>query len=199
MAATPPPPPPPPHGQLALGTDIVVKLYPGHSIDEVTAAYPVAVDRALLASRGIYLVKPTDPAVAADLHQAGDLAHHIGDNHSLVVYAELDQSVQLADEQFHDWPWGRPKGRSRDATTYTAQPMVSTLQLDAAHATATGAGVTIAVLDTGADPNQPALVGRLGPGWNYIGDNANTRDVPSRTDDDNDGTINAGIRAWHVR
>jgi subtilisin family serine protease len=51
------------------------------------------------------------------------------------------------------------------------------LQLAAAHTQSVGAGVTVAVLDTGADPLVPALKGRLLRGWNYVADNGDTADV----------------------
>ncbi len=40
-----------------------------------------------------------------------------------------------------------------------------------------GAGVTIAILDTGIDANHPDLAGRLVPGWNFVDNNSNTSDV----------------------
>lgn len=55
-------PPPLPKAQLGLSSEIVVKVNMGHSISEITSAYPVTIDRAVLASRGIYLVEaPTRP------------------------------------------------------------------------------------------------------------------------------------------
>jgi subtilisin family serine protease len=176
-----------PSGELALATDIVVKVNSGYTIDQVMGMFPVAVDRAMLASRGIYLMRPTDRSVANDPHKAADLASHIRGAKTLVAYAELDQSIQLSDAQFHGWPYGEPTDPSDDPSTYTDQPMVSALQLDAAHNVAQGAGITIAVLDTGADPDQPALAGHLGAGWNYVDDNADTDDIAAGLDEDGDG------------
>jgi thermitase len=42
---------------------------------------------------------------------------------------------------------------------------------------AQGAGVTIAILDSGVDPNHPDLASRLVPGWNVYNNNADTSDV----------------------
>jgi subtilisin family serine protease len=52
-----------------------------------------------------------------------------------------------------------------------------------------GAGVTIAILDTGVDITHPDLAGHLVPGWNFY---ANTADV---TDVYNHGTAVAGVAA----
>lgn len=52
-----------------------------------------------------------------------------------------------------------------------------------------GAGVTIAVLDSGVDPSHPDLAPRLVPGWNFYDNNANTADVFGH------GTKVAGVAA----
>lgn len=40
-----------------------------------------------------------------------------------------------------------------------------------------GAGVTIAVVDSGVDATHPDLSTRLVPGWNFFDNNSNTSDV----------------------
>lgn len=47
---------------------------------------------------------------------------------------------------------------------YTNQPVHDALGLEIAQATATGAGVTIAVIDSGIDPAHPVLAGSIAPG-----------------------------------
>jgi subtilisin family serine protease len=67
---------------------------------------------------------------------------------------------------------------------YRAQWAPTALHLAEAHALATGAGVRVAVLDTGADLAHPALAGRLLPGRDF---------VDGDTDPSEDGTRdNAG-------
>ncbi|MEW6489528.1 MAG: S8 family serine peptidase, partial [Thermodesulfobacteriota bacterium] len=55
--------------------------------------------------------------------------------------------------------------------------------------TATGGGITIAILDTGVDGTHPDLVPNLVPGWNVYDNNANTSDVHGH------GTWVAGVAA----
>lgn len=52
-----------------------------------------------------------------------------------------------------------------------------------------GAGVTIAILDSGVDATHPDLAGQLVPGWNFYDNNSNTADVNGH------GTAVAGAAA----
>lgn len=63
------------------------------------------------------------------------------------------------------------------------------VQADAAWDLSTGAGVVIAVLDSGVDGAHPDLAGKLVPGWNLLDNNANTADVNGH------GTAVAGAAA----
>jgi len=174
----PPAPPPPPQP-----TQIIVKvnLAAGYTIADITAAFPVKVDPGGLASRGIYLVTPTLPRSQwppNELQQLdGQLSGYKG-----ALYAEVNLPVKLADTEFYAWPYGKPVPDGRLPASFTHQTATKTLQLAAAHQQSRGKGVTVAVLDTGAD-NVPALHGRLLQGWNYVNDNADTRDVPARAGD----------------
>jgi subtilisin family serine protease len=63
---------------------------------------------------------------------------------------------------------------------YVDQPATSAIGLAASHTTAgTGAGI-VAVIDTGVDPNHPALAGSLVPGYDFIHDTAG---IPSEWTD----------------
>jgi subtilisin family serine protease len=176
------------------GTQIVVKvdLGDGYTIDDIAGAFPVAVDSGGLASRGIYLVHPTDPRYLGDPKKAADLAKKIADADG-VVYAESDLPVRLADTQFHGWPYGTLTAGGTDPDAWSEQPAVTDLRLADAHARSRGAGTVVAVLDTGADTDHPALAGRLLAGWNYVDDNADTGDVPTGTDRDGDGLSDSAV------
>jgi type VII secretion-associated serine protease mycosin len=63
------------------------------------------------------------------------------------------------------------------------------LRVDRAWDTTQGAGVTIAVLDTGVDLNQPDFAGRLLPGFDFVNNDSNP------TDDVGHGTMVAGVAA----
>ncbi|MFC0132904.1 S8 family serine peptidase [Massilia eurypsychrophila] len=55
--------------------------------------------------------------------------------------------------------------------------------------TATGAGITIAILDGGVDSTHPDLAARMVPGWNFFDNNNNTTDINGH------GTKVAGVAA----
>jgi len=70
------------------------------------------------------------------------------------------------------------------------QPELTALALPQAHAISTGAGVVVAVVDTGIDPTQPALAGHVMPGgFDFIGQDFDPRDVRNFLDDDGDGVV----------
>lgn len=54
---------------------------------------------------------------------------------------------------------------------------LSRIGAESAWDTSTGAGVTVAILDSGVDPTHPDLTQRLVPGWNFYDNNADTSDV----------------------
>jgi thermitase len=82
-----------------------------------------------------------------------------------VLYAEPNYIGQNPESQRQRSGWAI----GGDDGTYQAQWAPQTLRLAEAHALTTGAGVTVAVLDTGVDLHHPALAGRLVQGFDFIG------------------------------
>ena len=76
-----------------------------------------------------------------------------------------------------------PEARSNTAwaigtpAAYTAQWAPQALRLEPAHALSRGAGVRVAVLDTGIDFTHPAFAGRLVPGHDFVDGDADPSDV----------------------
>jgi subtilisin family serine protease len=54
---------------------------------------------------------------------------------------------------------------------------LSKIQAAAAWDLTRGAGITVAVLDSGVDPTHPDLISKLVPGWNFVNSNSDTHDV----------------------
>ncbi|MGE0482489.1 MAG: S8 family serine peptidase, partial [Phycisphaerae bacterium] len=161
--------------------DVIVRLIPGASILEFHQRYQTATLDAL-PNRNIFRVT-TPPGMTEDAF-VDVLRNNPGD--PAVRYVERNY---LADG---------PEGTARqfffntvpDAAAFLIQPAWN--QIDLANATplSTGAGVTIAVLDTGVDATHAALAGRVLPdGWNFVDENADTDDVGDGVDNDHDTFI----------
>lgn len=110
-------------------------------------------------------VVETDPAnlaaVADSLRRSG-----------LFSSVERDQQVRVAepDDTYYTAQWGLPRGG-----------------VPAAWALSSGAGVTVAVVDTGVDATHPDLQGQLLPGYDFLNDDADP------DDDHGHGTRMSGI------
>jgi subtilisin family serine protease len=66
-----------------------------------------------------------------------------------------------------------------DAADYAAQWAPERMNLAAAHSITRGAGVTVAILDTGVDPDHPALKEHLDGGYDFVDDDSDPREQGS--------------------
>ncbi len=178
----------------APATTLVVKVAPsgGTSIDEVVAAFDLELDSTVLASRGIYLVSSRDAALAGDAKRTRALAKQIATTPG-VDYAEPDLSATVSDSGYHSWAGGPATPSGGSPSQLAEQPAVQALRLAEAHATSTGAGATIAVLDTGVDADHPALAGRVGAGADLVDDDATPDDARTGVDTNGNGVADEAV------
>jgi subtilisin family serine protease len=172
---TPPPtssPPPP----AALATDIVVQLKVGASIDTLAARYGLNVlDQ--FGRRPIYRLR-----VAAGRSPTEALAQLRAD--SGVRFAELNAEGETPESRrVTVWAIGGDDG------SYATQWAPQALRLASAHASSTGSGIRVAVLDTGIDASHPALAPKLARdgggrllGRDFVDDDAEPNEGGSRSD-----------------
>lgn len=184
-------------GRMVVKVDVLG----GRTIASAIAGLPVRVESAVLASRGIYLLVATEqdydgdgnPKDALTGEDDRKLASDLGKRPG-VLWTELDQPITLTDtRRVHGWPNGTPGDSGTDAAVFTSQPVVSRLNLTAAHARSQGTGVLVAVLDTGADVRHPALAGRTVAAWDYVGDDGDVADVAEGSDSSGDGVPDAAV------
>lgn len=137
--------------------EVVVKLVQAGDLAGVAADYnldPVPLSQ--FGARPIYRLQILDGAAPPE--RAAALA--------------ADGRVMFAEPNFLGQT---PEGRQRtpwaiggDAGDYAAQWAPDVIRLPEAHTVTRGAGVVIAILDTGVDTSHPALAGRLTAGYDFV-------------------------------
>lgn len=98
------------------------------------------------------------PGNASEKAVAARLAHH-----PALKFAELDHMVApelVPNDPYYGSAWHLPK-----------------IGASSAWDSSQGAGVTIAILDSGVDSTHPDLATEMVPGWNFYDNNSNTADV----------------------
>ena len=152
-------------------TDIVVKLDPatGYTAADVARDFPVALRDDVLASRLIYLFRPTDRATRHDEDALEELADDMEKNRG-VIFAEPDIRTLLADDHYHSWPAGTAKKVGPKIKKFRRQPIARHFRLRKVQQLSTGRGVTVAVLDTGVARRHPVLRGHLRRGYDFVDD-----------------------------
>jgi subtilisin family serine protease len=148
-----------------VANEVVVKLSPLANLLSVITTYgldPNIGPNDRLGSLPIYRLRILDGV--SPVTKAAALALN-----PLVTYVEPNYLGQTPESVYIS---GWSKG-SNDDTGYLQQWAPDTIRLPEAHAISRGAGVTVAVLDTGIDMSHPAFAGRLVPGFDFVNLDAN--------------------------
>ncbi len=152
--------------------EIVVKLVQTGDLEGVAADFKLELPPLdQFGARPIYRLRISDGATPPEkaLALTGD---------SRVLYAEPNYLQQTPEgQQRISW------ARGGDADEYAAQWAGDFLGLPAAHTVTQGAGIIVAVLDTGIDRTHPALLGRVLHGYDFVDMDANPDEVGVAGDD----------------
>lgn len=166
----------------ALPSEVLVKLRSTNALVGLLGKYSLGV-LGQFGSRPIYRLNVTATTNVKDVLAALALEPD-------VLLAEPN-TVNEAPEARKNavWAIGNPQA-------YATQWAPAAIGLPLAHKISTGAGVRVAVLDTGVDRNHPALAGRLLPGFDFV----DYDNDPSEEGDESDvafghGTHVAGLVA----
>ncbi len=174
---------------------VKVRNADGCSIKSLDSRYPLVIDSPVLASRGIYQVHGSDAKYQTEAG-AEELATSLSAL-GCVNYAEPDADLHLADTQFHSWQfhsWGGNSDKASGSGNWKEQAAVKQLALTDAQRASQGAGVTVAVLDTGIDASHPAFDGRIARGgYDYVSDDSDPSDVATGADTDGDGYTDTAV------
>jgi subtilisin family serine protease len=149
--------------------ELIVKLAPGADPHRFAAGAGMALHvdgQHKVPGRAIYRFTIIDGSTPAG--KAAAVAGRAG-----VIYAEPNYLGQVPQAQKRS-SWVVSAGESE----YAAQWAAERIALTKAHAVSRGAGVTVAILDTGVDLNHPALVGHIVPGYDFVdGDDSPEEEV----------------------
>jgi len=137
----------------------------------------------------------------ADLETEIYLLHAppVGDLLEFVALMAQDEAIDVVDV---NWRLETPEGVRQMVVAvvggtwgdFADQSMTRRIGLDAAHAITRGAGVTVAVLDTGVDPSHEVFAGRLTTyGFDCIDFDQYPWETSNGLDDDGDGQIDEGF------
>ncbi len=179
--------------EVEVTAEVVIKISSDSTADadELASRNGGFVVRPLIESRGVYLVGTVvlvdeEKVIEETDKEAEDWANDLAKDDD-VVWVQSVVLEDLEDTRFHAWPDGDHE------TTGTGdlgdQAFYDYLALDEAHLEATGAGVVVAVLDTGVDVTHPFLAGRVAGGFDMVGDDADPMDEGNGVDDDGDGFV----------
>jgi thermitase len=156
---------------------VVLKLQLGQSIEAVAVTFGATVARSIPARRTFLLELPPQTNLQAVLNGLC--------SDPRVAWAEPNRIKHA--------PSGTTQSFFLSMTThsqYTSQYCVELMQVQAAHQFSTGAGVRIAVLDTGLDVDHPLFAGRIAAGgWNFVEDTPDVADVGNGLDDNGNNLI----------
>jgi subtilisin family serine protease len=151
-----------------LSAEVVVKLVRAGDLAAVAADYaldPVPLNQ--FGSRPIYRLRITDQASPHDKAEA-----LLADPQARIVYAEANLLGGVPERTGRvTWSVGGDSG------DFAGQWAPSMIRLSEAHTVTRGAGITVAVLDTGVDAAHPALAGRLVSGYDFVDLDADPSEV----------------------
>lgn len=142
------------NGDIDMPGEILVKLRSSAALAPLLAKYPVTlIDR--FGSRPIYRLKVIGSAKVKDVLLAFALEPD-------VMLAETNRTHR-SPEARKNIPWA-----IGSESIYMAQWAPQAMRLAEAQQRSLGAGVTVAVLDTGVDRNHPLLKDRLTQGFDFV-------------------------------
>lgn len=162
---------------------LIVKLSPGADPQEFAARNGLRSEASAieqLSGHPVYLFQIADGT--APQPKAARLA-----NRPQVIFAEPNYMGAVPEaNRRSSWVVGG------SSVEYFGQWAPERIGLPAAHSVSRGAGVTVAVLDTGVDLDHPALAGRLLPGYDFVDNDGDPREEPD------DGPESAYGHGTHV-
>jgi subtilisin family serine protease len=167
----------------AVPYQIVVKLMPKVDLARFNRDYQTTTLATLVSGSSIYLLATQN---GADIER---LAERM-EKDRRVKYAEPNYYLEQPEiDRRSAWGWG-----GLESKPYSDHYARDLIRIAGAHALSLGAGVTVAVIDTGIQLDHPALAGSLvSTGLDLIDGDTLPGDDANGIDDDGDGEIDEGV------
>ncbi len=169
---------PEPREVLRLEGQAIIEVSGGATIGEIEARYGTTTLGAI-PGRGEYLVEGPAGLTTDDL-TLGLFHSGLCDDSEPNYTLEPPESEQ-GSFAFYDGGFGHGD--------YVDQMALARIRAPEAQQIATGAGILVAVIDTGADLDHPDLVDNLVPGIDFVDEDNDPSDLPNNIDDDQDGVV----------
>jgi len=160
------------------GSEVVVTLTAGADAQDVASRYGAEVVESAPGAQ-VATLRPGPGQGVQDLQQ--QLA-----SDSSVVTAEPNGWLQTAESRQQSFSFD---DGLETPEAFVGQPAAAALHLGAAQAVATGRGVTVAILDTGIDPNHPLLQGVYAGGVDFVDHDDDPTETRDGIDNDGDGAV----------
>jgi subtilisin family serine protease len=166
----------------------------GPAEQEVVVTYAAAVDvSALAAEYGATVERSSSWGCAALRPAPGETPQSLATRMAAdprAITAEPNGYLEPAESRQQSWAFDDGLGSPQ---SFSEQPAVAAIHLQAAHRVSRGDGVKVAILDTGAELQHPALAGRIAYGWDYVDGDADASESGNGVDDDGDGRVDEAL------
>jgi thermitase len=158
---------------------VIVKLnpIPGATVEQINATYGSTTLETFPGSTDVYLLElPTDSGVTETVKQMA--------NDPRLLYAEPNFFAHPPEGGARHKAWG-----ASDVAPTSEEYAIQALGLVSAHAISQGEGTTVAIVDTGAQLDHPALVANFEgvKHYDFVDNDKNPSDRPVGNDEDCDG------------